>query len=667
MRNKTFLFFYIGIVLIIFTIFTDGAQWPDLSKPPATIGGGENDFALIAAAENYPFVSPVPGAKENALAWYDYLEKTRGIPTENIILLRDNEVTKEGLKEAAEKAAESTGKNGILWFIFIGHGVPDKDLNDGLLVGIDAQQTAQSLKQRGLPINTLMDEIIKTKAGKIVVIIDACFSGMGAQGTPIVKGLQPLVLTNLGIPKDPRLAVFTAAKGSEFAGPLPGENRPAFSYLTLGGLRGWADINQDGNLTADELYAYVNKAIMSTVRGRTQTPVLNGNRKMVLIKSPGEKGPDLSKMAKIETSEDSFAISKLPEIPKISKISSIEQFTSGLDFRNIDISAMEEYDKVVRLDEEDISPKEKIKAWTELSKISKFSEIAQKRAREWEVYIEEKKAAEEAMQLRIEARDNDWGKLSRLLKLKVISKTDKTRWSKMFVKAYGKDYNDNPYIFELIPFLPQGFLTKEEIAKIKQQQQQLKDMVFIPEGEFLMGSDYGDDDEKPVHKVYLDSYYIDKYEVTFEEYDKFCEETEREKPSDNGWGRGNRPVIAVTWYDAEAYCKWAGKRLPTEAEWEKAARAGSDSEYSFGDNKNELDKYFWCKENSEGKTHPVGEKKPNKFGIYDMHGNVWEWCSDWYDENYYKTSPYKNPKGPDTGTYKVFRGGSFNDDCFCTF
>ncbi|MFH2069613.1 MAG: SUMF1/EgtB/PvdO family nonheme iron enzyme [Elusimicrobiota bacterium] len=184
-------------------------------------------------------------------------------------------------------------------------------------------------------------------------------------------------------------------------------------------------------------------------------------------------------------------------------------------------------------------------------------------------------------------------------------------------------------------------------------------MDLIPAGEFTMGSDRGESDEKPPHKVYLDAYYIDKYEVTFEQYDKFCEATGRKKPSDSGWGRGTRPVINVNWNDAVAYANYYGKRLPTEAEWEKACRSGSETKYCFGDSKSELGEYGWYSSNSGGWTHPVGSKKPNRWGLYDMHGNVWEWCSDWYDGGYYKNSPYRNPKGPGSGTYRVLRGGSW--------
>ena len=186
-------------------------------------------------------------------------------------------------------------------------------------------------------------------------------------------------------------------------------------------------------------------------------------------------------------------------------------------------------------------------------------------------------------------------------------------------------------------------------------------MVLIPAGSFNMGSNrYAS--EQPIHSVYLDAYYMDVTEVTFDQYDAFCVATSRTLPSDSRYGRGTRPVINITWYDAKAYCEWVGKRLPTEAEWERACRAGTDTAYYWGDNAALAGSYAWYYDNSGGMTHPVGGKTPNALGLYDMSGNVWEWVADWYGDTYYSVSPGSNPPGPASGTYKVLRGGSWGYD-----
>ncbi|MCW5202776.1 SUMF1/EgtB/PvdO family nonheme iron enzyme [Desulfobulbus sp. US4] len=198
------------------------------------------------------------------------------------------------------------------------------------------------------------------------------------------------------------------------------------------------------------------------------------------------------------------------------------------------------------------------------------------------------------------------------------------------------------------------------------------DMVLLPGGRFRMGDIQGDGrgNERPVHEVELDSFAIGRYPVTFAEYDIFCEATGREKSNDQSWGRGQRPVINVRWEDAVAYCAWLSRetghtyRLPTEAEWEYACRAGSASSWCFGDDEAGLGEYAWYDKNGEKQTHPVGEKKANAWGLHDMHGNVWEWCGDWYGEKYYadcqRQGTVKSP-GLAQGKRRVIRGGSWND------
>ncbi len=191
------------------------------------------------------------------------------------------------------------------------------------------------------------------------------------------------------------------------------------------------------------------------------------------------------------------------------------------------------------------------------------------------------------------------------------------------------------------------------------------EMVQIPRGTFQMGSNDGSRDEKPVHTVTVKSFAMGKYEVTFEEYDKFCEATGRSKPDDEGWGRGKRPVINVNWNDAKAYVKWlseqTGKdyRLPTEAQWEYACRAGSMGKYSFGNDVSQLGNYGWYGSNSDSKTHPVGEKQPNKFGLYDMHGNVWEWLEEVYYRNYEGAPSDGSAWMSGDNSFHLIRGGGW--------
>jgi formylglycine-generating enzyme required for sulfatase activity len=196
------------------------------------------------------------------------------------------------------------------------------------------------------------------------------------------------------------------------------------------------------------------------------------------------------------------------------------------------------------------------------------------------------------------------------------------------------------------------------------------EMVLIPAGEFMMGSPDGEGAgfERPQHEVSIDSFYMGKHEVTFEQYDLFCEKTGRSKANDRGWGRGKRPVINVSWHDAVAFCDWLSElsgdwyRLPTEAEWEYACRAGTTTKYNFGDGARNLGQYAWFSGNAGRRTHPVGALKVNAWGLHDMHGNVWEYCSDWYDESYYGGAPSSNPTGPANGQDRVRRGGSWGSD-----
>ena len=207
-------------------------------------------------------------------------------------------------------------------------------------------------------------------------------------------------------------------------------------------------------------------------------------------------------------------------------------------------------------------------------------------------------------------------------------------------------------------------------------------MIVVPAGSFPMGvpegARDGGRDEYPRHDVFVDTFAIDTFEVTNGRYLEFVKSTGHRVPQNprnptrNLWqGESitdeliDRPVINVDWFDAEAYCRWADKRLPTEAEWEKAAKGTSDRRFPWG-NVEPTSKHLnynqrWIGERT---LMPVGSYEAGKspYGVYDMAGNVWEWVNDWYDARYYEKSPKKNPKGPDTGTKKVIRGAGWQNE-----
>ena len=232
----------------------------------------------------------------------------------------------------------------------------------------------------------------------------------------------------------------------------------------------------------------------------------------------------------------------------------------------------------------------------------------------------------------------------------------------------------------------------------KLERRYFPDMVPVKGGTYQIGAEKG---ENEGHRVTIDNFKIARTQVTWWQYILFCRATNREMPAPPGWGRqGDHPVVNVNWYDAMQYLNWVserlgympayeiteridqknksnfdkqkwtvtlrkdadGLRLPTEAEWEYAARGGDKSNRTIYAGSENLDDVGWYSANAESKTHPVAEKKANALGLYDMSGNVWEWCWDWYDENYYKNSPEKNPAGPDSGSYRVLRGGSWLRD-----
>jgi iron(II)-dependent oxidoreductase len=246
----------------------------------------------------------------------------------------------------------------------------------------------------------------------------------------------------------------------------------------------------------------------------------------------------------------------------------------------------------------------------------------------------------------------------------------------------------------LSPFVITAQSQQEQPRTTSPQTAEPAEMALIPAGKFWMGRTYiiyldSKDllardrmDDRPANNIYLDAFYIDKYEVTNADYAQFAKATGARKPWH--WPQGmvpkgheRHPVYNVNWFEADGFCKWAGKRLPTEAEWEKAVRGGLDrNHYSWGDKEIDRSERMLLAPQSAGRSSEkpvpaalgrndaakVGSYQPNGYGLYDMVGNVMEWTNDWYDNNYYPFMPKRNPQGPQAGRYKSVRGAGWADN-----
>jgi formylglycine-generating enzyme required for sulfatase activity len=397
-----------------------------------------------------------------------------------------------------------------------------------------------------------------------------------------------------------------------------------------------------------------------------------------------------------------------------------------MDFRNVDVETMEQYDRVVRLDESKPRPgeeedlaKKKAQAWKELAeRAPSLREQALRRASEWEEHARQLRALKEARIARTIARDKDWAKLSRLLPLRVIPEETKRKWASDFVQAYGTRYSDNPYCAGLRPYLDRG-VSCEEPPKPP------RGFVLIPAGRFQMGSPDsglgGGGGEYPIHEVTIQQpFFLKATEVTQGEWKALM----GNNPSRFKNCGGSCPVENVSWWDAVAFCNalsrkegleecytltgcsgtpgegnfectgvtfaglsCKGYRLPTEAEWEYAARAGTTTALYTGgmtlrdvNDAPEVDPIAWYQGNSgvdyeggydcshyPGKqyassrcgTHPVAKKQPNAWGLFDMLGNVYEWVQDWYHDSYNGAPSDGSAWESPAGSKRVIRGGSW--------
>lgn len=285
------------VVLLLGALSTTASanSWPTVSTDIPATGAGSNDAAVIVGISDYFGLPDISGAVENATDWNRYLVNGRGVPSSRVRLLRNSEATKETIEENLKEAAREVRPGGTLWFVYIGHGAPNERQDDGLVLGADTQATLVSLRGRGLPQKRILEIIEEGAHDKAVVIFDACFSGTTGDGkTNLLPNTQATVPVRRVDVTAGRTAIFSAS--DDVAGPLPGHDRPAFSYLMLGAARGWADGNKDRKVTLVEARDYVVDVLKTMVRDRNQIPTLKGNKEFVLANGVSEAGPSLVDM-----------------------------------------------------------------------------------------------------------------------------------------------------------------------------------------------------------------------------------------------------------------------------------------------------------------------------------------------------------------------------------
>ena len=277
-----------------------GTAWPELAIEGVEQSNAQ-DHAIVVSVEDYAYVPDIRGANLNASDWQNYFSKLYGIPVSNITWLQDGEATKEKVQAAVLSTVNKSTEEGKVWFVFIGHGAPAKDGKDGMLVLADVQQDPQSLYDRSLSQEWVVKSLEKGKQAQTLLIVDACFSGQLEGNKALAEGLQPLIATTDLY--EGNTTVLSAGRHNEFAGPLPGAlpyaDRPAFSYLTLGGMLGWADSDNDGTVSVKETIDYSQEALGVTLVGRTQEPQLFGENGDLILGQGFAQGPDLAEIQRM--------------------------------------------------------------------------------------------------------------------------------------------------------------------------------------------------------------------------------------------------------------------------------------------------------------------------------------------------------------------------------
>ena len=645
------LFFAIPALLLP-TRAVAGTDLPGIDDPLRTGQKASRDSAVVIGIEGYPFLQlGVPYAQRDAEAFESLAIYTLGIPPSRVQLLTGP--TCAQMIKALQQAGEETGPDGTVYVYFAGHGASSSD-GERLILGADVPYDADLFEDSGLTLDRVQ-RLASTGGGRVVLLVDACYTGTGRTGGALVEGGRSYVPRG-AVKAETRSTVWTAAGPDEVAGPLDAVQHGAFSYFAIGALRGWADGEldgeRDGRVSAEEADRFVSRALKE-VGIRSQHPSLVGEEAVLVTGRNLEGTPDL--MALRDTT------------PAAGRTGSGSPSSGGATVSTgsgVDLAA----------------------AAAEAERLRREREALEEREREVQQQLAEdrKRRRDEAESDLLGSARSEWLALAPLMESPGPESAD-------VVELYVEKYGDASVTVD-------GETTPVEVAYVDEARQWLKrhagrvlggggvggavidrhgyEMVRIAPGELWMGSPSGEEDRRSNetrHRVSItQGFAIGTTEVTQALYEAVM----GENPSRFKGGRN--PVEQVSWHDAVKLCNrlseqeglqpayrisgetvtWDrtanGYRLPTEAEWEYAARGGGEQVYSGS---NDIGDVGWYSSNSGERTHEVGGKQANGWGLYDMTGNVWEWVWDWYGS--YPSGAVTDPVGPSTGSSRVYRGGSW--------
>ncbi len=628
-------------------------------------------YALIIANSEYqdPNLSKLTAPEKDAGEFARALRKLAGFDVQVLKNAKDATMRRAIALFFAERFRED-----LLLLYFSGHGLKNEY---GRLFLAASDTNLKILDASAVPAEFVAGEMDRSRSKRQTLILDCCNSGAFVQG---MKGSAGMGMAEAFQGSGYGRIVLTATDAVQYAWEanrvIGKAHTSLFTRFLIEGLQGAADLDGDGKIGVDELYEYAYRQVVQARLKQTPKKWTYGQiggdlflredlppRRNVSAANPPAvpKPPPEAQPAAPPSPLDEQVLyynegRALQKEGKLAEAAAV--FTKVGDYR----------DAILRL--------RKLRLYLEADKWMQQG-LADQEDR-LEPWWEAQKRLEELLQLEPQFLDA----LSRLAIVNarlalpetynlLLEALDQDDWAQVLplferIRRVKANYKRAQTLLEKV------WLQMVEAGATFEEEGRRHLMIFVPAGEFVMGSDQGDDDEKPPHWVYLDDYYIDRYPVTNAEYQKFVEVTKRKPLSHwkNGKipaGKEAHPVVNVSWQDAADYAAWAGKRLPTEAEWEKAA--------SWDPVKREKRVFPWgdrfdtgkcnAKESRIGTTTPVGKYSPqgdSPYGVADMAGNVWEWCADWYDENYYQNSPPKNPQGPSSGRSRVLRGGSWDNN-----